>query len=781
MKDIDNQNLLIKALEGGCNLFLGAGFPIYSKNEDGLHLPLGDALKNELVTGFNRSDLASLDLPKLSSVLKSTAGEEFTRFLIRRFTVSSFSDDYKALTNIEVDNIFTTNIDDLIFKIYDGSDRAYINDVYITGPSLPGRRAINYIPLHGSIKHPKQNLVFSTTEIATAFSKDPDKWHFLRERITSRPTIFLGYGLEDAGILQALEPVLASHSAKTNTNWIIVHSTSNANIPYYRAIGLSVALGDVASFCDYVRKNIKKSVAAQLGFEGGSPVLTDFQDMQLPSLARIVSRPIKEYFSGMTPSWSDIYSGQVPILTPYKKVQDILAGKKHVLIIGAPASGKTTLAMQIAAALDVKGPKLFAEASALPTERARLLAKIINGISCMLFIDNYTEALDSVAILSSLPNFRLICADRAYNFEFTSHFIDLKRWQIVDATALTEADEQTVLKAIPPEIRATENRLFQMEGDLRPSIFEVVEANVTFPRLRERYVKILRDMEVTDRTAHDFLIMCCYVHRCRVPISFDMAYAFLRRDIADFMQVKVIMNRLGGLLADYRGEFMTEDQDYFVPRSLLFSDAILGQTSSSALHRVINKFHDEVTPDRIVRRDIFKRWAYDKDIIGRAFAKWEEGIEFYDKAMERDSSPYLKQQAALYCLKRKRFKEAFYYADMAFTQSSGNIFSIRNTFAVVQFASNIDVHEDGKEKDGVRPYLDASMEMLGECYRADNRKTYHSLEYGRQAIKYWQRYQDAKSEGYLKNALEWVNEEMKVNTWNRNLAQVRREIIGFLK
>jgi len=149
--------------------------------------------------------------------------------------------------------------------------------------------------------------------------------------------------------------------------------------------------------------------------------------------------------------------------------------------------------------------------------------------------------------------------------------------------------------------------------------------------------------------------------------------------------------------------------------------------------------------------------------------------------MERDSSPYLKQQAALYCLKKGRYKEAFYYADRALTESAGRKFSIRNTFAVVQFASNIDVHEDGREKDSVRPYLDASMEMLGECYADDKRKIYHALEYGRQAIRYWQRYQDPKSSEYLRNAFGWVSEEMKQNTWNRNLARLKAEIAGCLK
>ena len=129
MKDIDNENLLLKALGEGCNLFLGAGFSLHAKNHDGEELPLGATLKADLIKKFGRNDLTALDLPKIASVLKATAGEEFSRYLIQKYSVGSFSDDYKALNQISIENIFTTNIDDLPFKIFEDSDHSYLNDV----------------------------------------------------------------------------------------------------------------------------------------------------------------------------------------------------------------------------------------------------------------------------------------------------------------------------------------------------------------------------------------------------------------------------------------------------------------------------------------------------------------------------------------------------------------------------------------------------------------------------------------------------------------------------
>lgn len=43
--------------------------------------------------------------------------------------------------------IFTTNIDDLIPKIFSESNKYYVNDVLLRGPVISGGSAIDYIPL----------------------------------------------------------------------------------------------------------------------------------------------------------------------------------------------------------------------------------------------------------------------------------------------------------------------------------------------------------------------------------------------------------------------------------------------------------------------------------------------------------------------------------------------------------------------------------------------------------------------------------------------------------
>ena len=49
--EIELKNTLEKHLKSGVNLFTGAGFSTYAESQ-GLNLPVGDALKNEIIAKF---------------------------------------------------------------------------------------------------------------------------------------------------------------------------------------------------------------------------------------------------------------------------------------------------------------------------------------------------------------------------------------------------------------------------------------------------------------------------------------------------------------------------------------------------------------------------------------------------------------------------------------------------------------------------------------------------------------------------------------------------------
>ena len=215
---IDNENSLLRYLQSGVNFFVGAGFSVEAKNRDGAKLPVGGQLFEEIINHFGLEEYSSLELSQLSTIIESSNKNDFFKFLKNRFSVAEYNPSYNALLSINIKSIITTNIDNLWFQLVSNDDNYYINDITICGPSYQDRAAIDYIPLHGCVNHNPPDFLFTDLNIAASFSYDPDKWHFLTERIQRTPTIFWGYSLKDAGVLQSLHSATI-HNRKHKDKW----------------------------------------------------------------------------------------------------------------------------------------------------------------------------------------------------------------------------------------------------------------------------------------------------------------------------------------------------------------------------------------------------------------------------------------------------------------------------------------------------------------------------------------------------------------------------------
>jgi hypothetical protein len=203
---VQNELTLRAGISQGINLFAGAGFSILAKDQHGQNLPVGTSLRDELMQHFKMGSANRLDLSQVCAILEATQLDGFQSYLKERFSVKSFDTKYNILGTLPIKTIFTTNIDSLFHTVYEGSDDYYLNDVDITGPAFSDRSAVDYIALHGCVMHPSPRYVFNQMELAAAFSSDPDKWRMLTQRLQRFPTLFCGYGLSDAGVLQALSP-----------------------------------------------------------------------------------------------------------------------------------------------------------------------------------------------------------------------------------------------------------------------------------------------------------------------------------------------------------------------------------------------------------------------------------------------------------------------------------------------------------------------------------------------------------------------------------------------
>ena len=761
MRRFDHQHLFENEIKKGINLFLGAGFSILATNKRGLNLPVGNSL-NDLVKEKFNMDKSSLNLSQISTILANSKKQEFYSFLREVFTVSDFDKGYFNVDKLNPKNIYTTNIDDLIYKIYEGNEEKYINDVTYHGEIFEDL-AINFSALHGNVRYPDdREMIFDVSSISNAYSSNLRIWNQLALDFEKRITLFWGYSLQDTAVIQSLT------SSNTNPNfhkekWIIVKDNDSHFIEYLNALGFNIIISDTKSFLNYLNElkiekiSRKEKIDEEIKYLFGKNIIPK-SNKNLPV------RPILDFFSGNPPTWYDIFSNQIHKTSHFSKIKDFIYSNKNLIIQGAPVSGKTTLIMQVAIELDYEIKLIFEN---LQYNKAQLLAKVIKDRKAVIFIDNFSDSIESFNYLSDFKNIKLIGIERTHNFSAISHLIKTEFYNICNVTELTENDLQGIFNHLPIENRKTNLAVEKNKNYEKDTIFEFVRRNVKGNTIKERFVEVFKDIE-KDRSLTDFLVLTAYTHNCRVPISFDLLNSYFIDDVQNYKDIYILRDKLRDLVKDYSGDLILEDnQDYFYPRSYFIAETIIDTTPSDVLKNVMIKTLDNIPNTKIPYYNVYRKYAYDKILVSKAFFNWSEGMKFYQKVYDMDfHNPYVLQQGALYLAYKKKFTTAFEWIDRAITQTNNKYFSIRNSHAIILFDANINSTE---ESTSIRAQLDKSMDILEKCINDDKRKVFHAIRYAEQAKEYFNRFYDEKSVAYIRKAKEWLRREYKDNKWDKNL------------
>lgn len=766
--NIEGESTFKRYLQDKINLFLGAGFSIISKDNNKDDLPLGDKLAEELSRKF---ELEKTDLYKISTILEMTRKVEFYQYLTERFRVVSNYEKYKVLDRLNIKKIFTTNIDDLVYKIFENNTKHYINNVTLSGPVFNDECAIDYYPLHGSIRDSNKRFVFSVNDINRTYIDENDVWQTLRQSISKEPILFLGYGFNDAGVFQALYG-----DSKFNNNqkpkWILLKDPQKIDIDYFKALGFFIITGTINEFLDYI-DNLKFSKKINNNIKNEAIEIP--KEMCIPKHSDVPAAPLKDFYLGDEPQWYNIYSGDIPHTSHYRTITNLIDSGENVIVTSIPASGKTTTLMQLASEYESDSIKLILK---FPTkEKVQYIINTLKGRNAIIFIDNFTDDIDSIECLFTIENIQVVAFDIDYSFETVSHRMHKYKYKLHNMSELEELDIQKIIESIPKNIK--KDSIIQKTDN---SLFEIINRNVRVPNLQQRYKKFILDLDSNNSTLAELFVMICYVHSCRIPVSFDMAYSFLRDDITEYKDVYDMINNLGKLVKNLENtstfNLIDDDQqDYFFTRSAYLSKVILWQLSkkSKILKRVLEKFLKNVSPYNICRFDIFKRKAYDSKIISEAFDNWREGMEYYEKLYNRDNSEYLLQQGALYLSSKGEYSKAFEWIDKALNNSKKEQFTIQNTHAIILFKSNIEKEDD--ESGLVKRTLDKSMGILEKCYQDDKRKGFHAVVFAEQALKYENRFGIEESKEYLLLAQNWLNIE---NVKDLNSTNTKKEIFKYL-
>lgn len=772
---IENENTFKQALENGISLYTGAGFSVLASDSEGKDLPVGNALKDELIENFELSNLVSLELSKLSTILESTRSLEFEKYLRSRFHVEKFSNLYRVLRRINLRSIFSVNVDDLPIEIFKFPSFRYLHDVTTQGPPRD-QNAIKFIPLHGCVANPQQRLNFTKVDLASSNAHDSDRWNYLIQELQSDPILFWGTELDDPGVLYALDH-RSIRGRPHRQKWMQIRESNPAVEAYYRSLGFSIVISDTEALLEYLNTQTPSPDPATKVMRKREQIEL-FPECSMPSPISVPVRSINQFFLGNEPVWYDIFSQRIPKTSHFDAVLDAINSGVSVVVFGMPFSGKSTLLKQIAFEAVFKGYKLIF--NSLTSEQADSILGRLVGESALVFLDNFCDNLDGFLRLLDSENVQIVGFDRDSSFEIISHFIERDKVKLINVSEVSVLDSQRIFNQIPQAIRQDELTLPELSDRSGASLFELIELNVTEPTLRERVPALHRQLKSQSEELHSLLLMLSYVTECGTVASLDMISTYLGIPF-DYEILFLKISKLGSLVGDFSENALSElsiheDQDFFGVRSSVFSSALLNEAARQDLHLMIKQFHDRITPYRIVRYDIFQKKAYSAKLIRKAFADVEEGKQFYEEIYQKRPNVYVLQQGAIFLSGHYRFKEAFGWLDEALSGSKGRqVHSIRNTYANILFRANFSQGED------VRASLDESMEILAKLYYLDDRKNYHVETFAKQAIDYFNKYQDERAIAYLRTAESWLLRESERSEWNNYLRRRLKKVQEIIK
>ena len=764
---IEEKNTFEKALKSGISLFLGSGFSVLSKDKQGNNLPCGNGLLENLKENFPKI-AAFNDLSKVSTILeKSMERDKFREYLTNRFTVSEYDRLYENITKLNIKNIFSTNIDDLIFKVWenDNQSQCYIHNTLNLGESND-KLAINYFPVHGCVLNPDKEYIFSNIKIASAYSSQDGSWESLKLTVSSAPILFWGWSFNDSDIIEAIYSSRGKMVDDNTRKWIVLHNPKEFEKEFYKSLNFSIIIADTEQLLKYFEKLI---------FEKDTKIINKIkipEQYQIPSAISEASFPVENFFMGDIPRWSYIYSGQIIKTHHYKKITDLIHSEKNIIVVGIPASGKTTLLMQLASSIELEKPKHILYTPTI-TE-INNYCKMIGNEKVIVFVDNCLNDYSAFMQLMKKNNIQVIGFERDNRYESIAYRLVENKliFELYDVSEVNEQDINRIVSSIPKGIYS--GKIVSLNDN---TIFETIRRHTKVPVMEDRFANVLTDLYSYDEKATELFLMISYVHSCGVPVSYDMIYSYLEEN--NYEDVYNDIKNVGKLITEcynqdfkFLGEISLDDQDYYKCRTRYLAELIIQKVPNHKLMRlVLNKFVERVPTFKICRYDIFKSSAFDADIVTRYFTKYEEGIAFYEKCLEIEDSAFMYQQIALYASRKRKYSDAFRWIDKAKNCEKRNIFSIRNTHAIILFNANI----SKENKDGsVIATLHQSLEILKDCYKNDLRKGFHARIFGELLLKFYEIYGYDEVEKYIEIANEWLQIEISSkNNGNTSIKKMR--------
>lgn len=779
--EIEREKVLIQHLKKeGINLFLGAGFSFDAFNQEQQRLPLGDDLKKLLIEKFDLHNFESLPLSQVCQIIKKQWKGDFNRFLQDTYTVKKYNESYNCLNKINIKNIFTLNIDNLIEKIYDESKATKILYDVETYGSIDNE-GIDFFKLHGSVTYPHdKEFLFSPEELSNLFVQDTTKSSAVALKIASRATIFWGTRIEDANVLTLLsKQVLKSITPKEK--WVIVTPGENNNhiAEYFKFQGFNIIRTYTNDFLIYLKDFLEQENNIELNnmnseYNENLELLNqNFRNNIIHNILtnKYPSRSLKTFFSGDDPVWSDVLDSKIPKISYYNDILVKIHKNRNTFITGGVGSGKSTILMQLSIEETILGYKLFFNTLTLMQAiKLNVLLKEIKE-DIYIFLDNLSSNLDAYLYLEKRGNYKIISSERDFNLDMILHKCEFKTEYITDITIINPVDIQKICDL-------AHNTSFKNFTNNKMSLFELAYYIWEGKKLTSKIVDLISELSKKEeyKDLFEFFTLMTYVRSCGISASMDMLLLYYQNDSIGYKDIYTIKNKLSSLIDEEEHYTINNEQDYFTLRSTAFASIALKYIPSDMLAQVLHKFSFNVHKDIIVRYSTFKRKAFDADIVTRAFHNIKDGIEFFERIIAMDPSEYRYQQFALYLFRKGNIEQAWKNIEEALILNP-NSWTIKNTHAYILFKRNIDVE---MEELIVKNTLDETFNVIEDCIKKDIRSSFHIITYSENGLEYFDRF--IANDNYFEDinnliikAKNFIKDELQSNMYitSKNISKLK--------
>ncbi len=450
--------LAISLRAGDYNLLLGAAVSLGSKNANGIDLPLGGELRDELcdLKGARKSN----SLQRVYGLLDES---EIATHITERFVGCVPGPALQALPSFIWRRIFTLNIDDALEAAY-GQAESYqtplvrnFRDLY---EEVRSNAEVPIIHLHGYARQPAEGYVFSREEYI-GIIKSANPWsNILAQSLAVDPFIIMGSSLDEVDLDYFLSMRSQSSARADRGPSILVEPFGDVVTQHEcEKRGLVLFPGTAEEFISFLAERVvNRPRPYELVPANDRELFNDdfttvevsafFSDFERVPAAAAVDTHDARFFFGHPPTWSDMTlqydvsrSSANAIFTEVQKGLDGDSDKKVVFLSEVTGSGKTTIMRRVAFDFARQGVTVI---SALPNSRLDPgpSAKLINSIAgrCLVVVDNLADqvyALEGILKDLTKNDVVFLVGERAYRRRFVMEALSGFKIKIANLTRLS--------------------------------------------------------------------------------------------------------------------------------------------------------------------------------------------------------------------------------------------------------------------------------------------------------------------------------------------------------